>query len=73
MWLIEFTPADGWRGHEQKIIYLYESFRDFGYVEEQWIVCRNDSMIKKVALEKAGVKVGKTPSETALLLRAAIK
>ena len=28
---------------------------------------------KKVALEKAGVKVGKTPSETALLLRAAIK
>jgi succinyl-CoA synthetase alpha subunit len=28
---------------------------------------------KKLALEKAGVKVGKTPSETALLLRAAIK
>ena len=28
---------------------------------------------KKIALEKVGVKVGKTPSETALLLRAAIK
>jgi L-malate glycosyltransferase len=52
MRLIQFTAADGWRGHEQKIIYLYESFRDFGMVEEQWIVCRNDSMIKKVALEK---------------------
>jgi L-malate glycosyltransferase len=52
MRLIQFTAADGWRGHEQKIIYLYESFRDFGYVEDQWIVCRNDSMIKKVALEK---------------------
>lgn len=52
MRLIQFTAADGWRGHEQKIIYLYESFRDFGYVEDQWIVCRNDSTIKKVALEK---------------------
>lgn len=52
MRLIQFTAADGWRGHEQKIIYLYESFRDFNLVEEQWIVCRNDSMIKKIALEK---------------------
>jgi len=52
MRLIQFTAADGWRGHEQKIIYLYESFRDFKMVEDQWIVCRNDSIIKKVALEK---------------------
>jgi glycosyltransferase involved in cell wall biosynthesis len=52
MRLIQFTAADGWRGHEQKIIYLYEAFRDYGFVEDQWIVCRNDSIIKKVALEK---------------------
>ncbi|WP_026705295.1 glycosyltransferase family 4 protein [Flavobacterium soli] len=56
MRLIQITAADGWRGHEQKIIYLYESFRDFNMVEDQWIVCRNDSIIKKVALEK-GMKV----------------
>lgn len=56
MRLIQITAADGWRGHEQKIIYLYESFRDYNLVEDQWIVCRNDSMIKKVALAK-GMKV----------------
>lgn len=52
MRLIQFTAANGWRGHEQKIIYLYESFRDFKMVEDQWIVCRNDSIVKKIALEK---------------------
>ncbi|MES2810920.1 MAG: glycosyltransferase family 4 protein [Bacteroidota bacterium] len=55
MRLIQFTAADGWRGHEQKIIYLYEAFRDYNLVEDQWIVCRNDSMVKKVALER-GIK-----------------
>jgi len=55
MRLIQFTAADGWRGHEQKIIYLYEAFRDMNLVEDQWIICRNDSMVKKVALER-GIK-----------------
>ena len=52
MRLIHFTAADGWRGHEQMIIYLYEGFRDSNIVENQWIICRNDSIIKKIALEK---------------------
>lgn len=52
MRLIQFTAADGWRGHEQKIIYLYEAFQEFGLVEDQWIICRNDSEIFKVATEK---------------------
>ena len=52
MRLIQFTAADGWRGHEQKIIYLAEAFRDLGLVEDQWIICRNDSIMKKVATEK---------------------
>lgn len=52
MRIIHFTAADGWRGHEQEIIYLYEAFKDFGYAEDQWIVCRNDSIIKNVALDK---------------------
>jgi L-malate glycosyltransferase len=52
MRLIHFTASKGWRGHEQKIIYLYEAFRDFGYCEDQWIVCREDSDIYKIASEK---------------------
>lgn len=52
MRLLQFTAADGWRGHEQKIIYLYEAFRDFGYVDDQWIICRNDSAVFRVAKEK---------------------
>lgn len=52
MRLIHFTASKGWRGHEQKIIYLYEAFRDFGYCEDQWIVCRTDSDIFKIATEK---------------------
>ncbi len=52
MRLVQFTAADGWRGHEQKIIYLYEAFRHYGYVEDQWIVCRNDSQVMKVSREK---------------------
>src|SRR5688500_12885704 len=52
MRLIQVTASKGWRGHEQKIIYLYEAFRDFGYVEDQWIVCTKDSEIHKVAKSK---------------------
>jgi len=52
MRLLQVTASKGWRGHEQKIIYLYEAFRDLGYVEDQWIVCVRDSEIHKVALSK---------------------
>jgi L-malate glycosyltransferase len=52
MRLIQFTAARGWRGHEQKIIYLYEAFRDFGYAEDQWIICPEGSEVHKVAASK---------------------
>ncbi|WP_299518970.1 glycosyltransferase family 4 protein [Winogradskyella sp.] len=52
MRLIQVTASKGWRGHEQKIIYLYEAFRDFGYVEDQWIVCTNNSEVHKIAKAK---------------------
>lgn len=52
MKLIQVTVSDVWRGHEQKIIYLYEAFKDFGLVEEQWIVCPSDSEVYKIASEK---------------------
>lgn len=58
MRLIQFTVSDGWRGHEQKIVYLYEAFRDFGYVEEQCIVCRKKSKIYEVAKSKGFNVVG---------------
>lgn len=52
MRLIQFTASNGWRGHEQKIIYLYEAFQKFGYVEDQWIMCPKDSEVFKVAQSK---------------------
>ncbi|MDI9257571.1 glycosyltransferase family 4 protein [Flavobacterium sedimenticola] len=52
MRLIQFTASKVWRGHEQKIIYLYEIFRDKNYVEDQIIVCPIDSELYKVAKEK---------------------
>jgi glycosyltransferase involved in cell wall biosynthesis len=58
MRLIQVTASRGWRGHEQKIIYLYEAFRDFGYVEDQWIVCTMDSEVYKVAKSKGMQVIG---------------
>jgi len=58
MRLIQVTASRGWRGHEQKIIYLYEAFRDFGYVEDQWIVCVKDSEIYKIAQSKGMQIIG---------------
>ncbi|RBA28051.1 glycosyltransferase family 4 protein [Flavobacterium tibetense] len=52
MRLIQITASNVWRGHEQKIIYLYEAFRDFGLVDDQWIVCPKNSEIFKVASER---------------------
>lgn len=52
MRLIQFTASNGWRGHEQKIIYLYEAFKAEGYVEDQWIVCPIESEIYRIATDK---------------------
>lgn len=52
MRLLHFTASKVWRGHEQKIIYLYESFQEKKYLEEQWIMCPIDSALCKVALKK---------------------
>lgn len=58
MRLIQVTASRGWRGHEQKIIYLYEAFRDFGYVEDQWLVCVKDSDIYREAMSKNMQAIG---------------
>ncbi len=52
MRLIHFTASKVWRGHEQKIIYLYEEFQEKKYTKEQWIVCPIDSEIYQIAKEK---------------------
>jgi glycosyltransferase involved in cell wall biosynthesis len=52
MRLIQFTASKGWRGHEQKIIYLYEEFEAEGYVDNQWIVCPEGSEIATIAKAK---------------------
>jgi glycosyltransferase involved in cell wall biosynthesis len=52
MRLIQFTASNGWRGHEQKIIYLYEAFKAEGYIEDQWIVCPIDSELYRIATDK---------------------
>jgi glycosyltransferase involved in cell wall biosynthesis len=52
MRLIQVTASKVWRGHEQKIIYLYEAFKEHSYVEDQWIVCPRDSKIAEVAQQK---------------------
>lgn len=52
MRLIQFTASNGWRGHEQKIIYLYEAFKENAYVEDQWIVCPLESELYRIATEK---------------------
>lgn len=52
MRLIQFTASNGWRGHEQKIIYLYEAFKAEGYVEDQWVVCPIGSEVERIATEK---------------------
>lgn len=58
MRLIQVTASRVWRGHEQKIIYLYEAFKKYGYVEDQWIVCPKDSEIYQVATEKNMQAIG---------------
>lgn len=52
MRLIHFTASKVWRGHEQMIIDICESFRDNNFAESQLIVCPNDSEIFKIATER---------------------
>lgn len=74
MRLLQLTASKVWRGHEQKIIYLYEAFKDYDYVEDQLIVCPIDSEIYKVATEKQMKVIGlEINSEYSLKSAKAIK
>lgn len=52
MRLLQITASTVWRGHEQKIIYLYEAFEEKKYFEEQYIVCPFNTPVHEVAEEK---------------------
>lgn len=52
MRVLHFTASKVWRGHEQMIIDIYESFRDNDFVGSQLIVCPNDSEIFKIATQR---------------------
>jgi len=52
MRLLQITASDVWRGHEQKIIYLYEAFQEKNYVEDQYIVCPFNTPIHDIAKSK---------------------
>ena len=52
MRLLQFTASEGWRGHEQKIIYLYEAFEEKKYFEDQYILCPTKSAVFDIATEK---------------------
>ena len=45
MKVIHFTASKVWRGHEQMIIDIYESFKDNSLAKEQLIICPIDSEI----------------------------
>jgi glycosyltransferase involved in cell wall biosynthesis len=52
MKLIHFTTSTVWRGHEQMIVDLYESFRDNKFIADQLIICPSTSELFKVATER---------------------
>ena len=52
MVLLQFTASTVWRGHEQKIIYLYEYYRDQNLIEDQYIICAKNTPIYEVAKQK---------------------
>ncbi|MDG5492366.1 glycosyltransferase family 4 protein [Psychroserpens sp. SPM9] len=58
MKLLQITASPVWRGHEQKIIYLYEAYRDNNTFEDQYIVCANNTPIYEVAKEKGMQVIG---------------
>lgn len=52
MKIIHFSASKVWRGHEQMIVDIYESLRDNYFVEDQLIVCTDDSALFKVATQR---------------------
>ncbi|OUS02769.1 hypothetical protein A9Q86_02855 [Flavobacteriales bacterium 33_180_T64] len=52
MKLLQITASGVWRGHEQKIIYLYEAYRDNNTFEDQYIVCAKNTPIYDIATKK---------------------
>lgn len=58
MRLLQITASPVWRGHEQKIIYLYEAYRDQKTFEDQFIVCAKDTPIYDIAIEKEMQVIG---------------
>lgn len=52
MRLLQITASNVWRGHEQKIIYLYEAFKEHNYVQKQYIICPNKSPLHEIANQK---------------------
>ena len=56
MKILQFTASKVWRGHEQKIIYLYEAYRDQKTFEDQYILCAKNTPIHDVA-EENGMQV----------------
>ena len=49
MRLLQFTASGVWRGHEQKILYLYDAFSENREIEEQFILCANNTPIHQLA------------------------
>ena len=52
MRLVHFTASKVWRGHEQMIIDIFETFQDNNLVKDQLIICPKDSEIFKIAIQK---------------------
>lgn len=50
--LLQITVSKVWRGHEQKIIYLYEAFEDNPGIDNQYILCAKDTPTHTIAVEK---------------------
>ena len=56
--LLQITVSKVWRGHEQKIIYLYEAFQDNLGIDNQYILCAKDSPTYAIAVEKKMQVIG---------------
>ena len=50
--LLQITVSKVWRGHEQKIIYLYEAFENNPEIDNQFIFCAKNTPVFDIATEK---------------------
>ena len=50
--LLQITVSQVWRGHEQKIIYLYEAFQNNPGIQNQFILCAKNTPVHDIATEK---------------------